>query len=65
MATKKKSPAPSARTTVRLPDDIHRRAKLAAAWSDRKIQDFVAAAVEQYLQVAEEEMKIVRKPKKR
>ena len=52
----KMSPSPAARTTVRLPEEIHRRAKLAAAWYGRKIQDFVAEAVELHLAVAEREM---------
>ena len=45
-----------ARTTVRLPEDLHHRAKLASAWSGTKLQDFVSAAVEQYLLAAEQAM---------
>jgi predicted HicB family RNase H-like nuclease len=56
MPAKKESSQPAARTTVRLPDEIHRRAKLAAAWSGMKIQDLVAAALEEYLTALEEEM---------
>jgi predicted DNA binding CopG/RHH family protein len=45
-----------ARTTVRLPEDLHHRAKLVSAWSGIKLQDFVSAAVEQHLAAAEETM---------
>jgi predicted DNA-binding protein len=37
------------RTTVRLPEDLHHRAKLASAWTGTKLQDFVSTAVERYL----------------
>ncbi|MEI9811204.1 MAG: toxin-antitoxin system HicB family antitoxin [Acidobacteriota bacterium] len=40
---------PSSRTTVRLPEVLHQRAKMAAAWSGVKLQDFVARAVEEHL----------------
>ena len=55
MATSKKS-ATSARTTVRLPERLHRRAKLAAAWSGVKLQEFVAGALEEHLSRTEAEM---------
>lgn len=45
-----------ARTTVRLPEDLHHRAKMASAWSGTKLQDFISAAVEQYLIAAEAAM---------
>jgi predicted DNA-binding protein len=52
------------RTTVRLPEDLHRRAKLVAAWNGRKIQDLIAEAVEHYLPPLEEAMqKASPKPK--
>lgn len=41
------------RTTVRLPNELHRRAKLAAIWSGKTLQDFVTEALEQHLQHAE------------
>jgi len=44
------------RTTVRLPEDLHHRAKLVSAWSGTKLQDLVASAVEQYLEAAEATM---------
>ena len=56
MAEKKSPQSGSSRTTVRLPDDLHRRAKLAAAWSGRKIQDLIAEAVERYLPALEDAM---------
>ena len=56
MVDKKAPQSASSRTTVRLPDDLHRRAKLAAAWSGRKIQDLIAEAVERYLPAVEEAM---------
>lgn len=56
MVEKKAPQSASSRTTVRLPDDLHRRAKLAAAWSGRKIQDLIAEAVERYLPAVEEAM---------
>jgi predicted HicB family RNase H-like nuclease len=45
-----------ARTTVRLPEDLHHRAKMASAWSGTKLQDFVSAAVERHLTDAEAAM---------
>jgi hypothetical protein len=39
-----------------LPERLHRRAKLAAAWSGVKLQEFVACAVEQQLTRVEGEM---------
>jgi len=45
-----------ARTTVRLPEHLHHRAKLAAAWSGMKLQDFIAKAVEQHLASVEDAM---------
>ncbi len=56
MVEKKASKSGSSRTTVRLPDDLHRRAKLAAAWSGRKIQDLIAEAVERHLSTLEDAM---------
>ncbi len=55
MASKSKSMM-GARTTVRLPEDLHHRAKMASAWSGTKLQDFISAAVEQYLIAAEAAM---------
>lgn len=55
MAANKPSTS-SARTTVRLPEDLHHRAKLAAAWSGTKLQEFIAEAVEHHLSIAEAEM---------
>lgn len=45
-----------ARTTVRLPEDLHHRAKMASAFSGTKLQDFISAAVEQHLLAAEAAM---------
>jgi len=56
MGTEKTNAVSGARTTVRLPEELHHRAKLASAWSGTKLQDFVSAAVEQYLVAAEEAM---------
>ena len=39
----------SARTTVRLPEDVHHSAKVAAALLNTTIQEFVAQAVTQRL----------------
>lgn len=55
MATNKPSTS-SARTTVRLPEDLHHRAKLVAAWSGTKLQEFIAEALERHLAIAEAEM---------
>lgn len=55
MASNSKS-ITGARTTVRLPEDLHHRAKMVSAWSGTKLQDFVSAAVEQYLATAEAAM---------
>jgi predicted HicB family RNase H-like nuclease len=54
--TSKSTTSVSARTTVRLPEDLHHRAKLVAAWSGTKLQEFIAEAVEQYLVSAEAAM---------
>lgn len=64
MAEGKPASHSSSRTTVRLPDDLHRRAKLAAAWSGRKIQDLIAEAVERYLPAVEEAMEKKTPPRK-
>jgi len=57
MATNnKKNHTVSARTTVRLPEPLHQRAKMAAAWSGVKLQEFIAKAVEQHLVHAEAAM---------
>lgn len=57
MTLKKAPPPPPSRTTVRLPEAVHRRAKLAAVWSGQKIQDFVAVAVERLLAEVEPAMR--------
>jgi predicted HicB family RNase H-like nuclease len=51
-----KNAATGARTTVRLPERLHRRAKLAAAWSGAKLQEFIADAVELHLARTEADM---------
>jgi predicted DNA-binding protein len=56
MAATKKTSSGGSRTTVRLPEDLHHRAKLASAWSGRKLQEFIATAVEEYLQDVEATM---------
>jgi hypothetical protein len=55
MAIKKKLVS-SGRTTVRLPERLHHRAKLAATWSGAKLQEFIAEAVELHLSRAEAAM---------
>jgi predicted DNA binding CopG/RHH family protein len=49
MTADRKTKSMTARTTVRLPEDLHHRAKLAAAWRGMKLQDFIATAVEMHL----------------
>jgi predicted HicB family RNase H-like nuclease len=44
---------PATRTTVRLPDDIHHRAKKAAVDLHMPLQDFVAEAIELKLKALE------------
>ena len=56
MPMNSKNKSTGARTTVRLPEDLHHRAKLASAWAGTKLQDFISAAVEQYLETAEQAM---------
>ncbi len=56
MVSNGKPSATGARTTVRLPEDLHHRAKLASAWSGRKLQEFIATAVEEYLDTVESTM---------
>ena len=46
--TKKK--VVSGKTTVRLPEDVHHRAKMAAVQLKMSVQDFVAEAVEAQLE---------------
>jgi predicted DNA binding CopG/RHH family protein len=58
MATKTKLLITGSRTTVRLPEELHHRAKMAAAWSGTKLQDFISNAVEQYLEAAEAAMSL-------
>ena len=45
------------RTTVRLPNDLHRRAKLAATWSGKTLQDFVTEALESHLELVEKSIR--------
>jgi predicted HicB family RNase H-like nuclease len=49
MSTKKLAGKITSRTTVRLPEDVHTLAKVAASRSRVKLQDFVAAAVNEKL----------------
>jgi predicted DNA binding CopG/RHH family protein len=58
MSSTKKSTTPSARTTVRLPEHLHHRAKLASTYAGTKLQDFIATAVEQYLKQVESGMNV-------
>lgn len=51
--TKKKA---SARTTVRLPEDVHGRAKAVASWQKISLQEFVSRAVEEKLPALEAKM---------
>lgn len=41
---------------MRIPEDLHHRAKLAAAWSGVKLQDFIAMAVAKHLAQTEADM---------
>jgi predicted DNA binding CopG/RHH family protein len=58
MSSTKNSPSPGARTTVRLPEHLHHRAKLASAFAGEKLQDFIATAVEEYLKQVESGMSV-------
>jgi predicted DNA-binding protein len=58
MSSIKKSPTSSARTTVRLPEHLHHRAKLASTYAGTKLQDFIATAVEDYLKQVESGMSV-------
>ncbi len=51
--TKKKG---STRTTVRLPEDIHGRAKAIASWQKVSLQDFVSSALVEKLPALEAKM---------
>ncbi len=44
------------RTTVRLPNELHRRAKIAATWSGKTLQDFVTEALELHLGQVEQHL---------
>jgi predicted DNA binding CopG/RHH family protein len=57
---KKHTSIAASRTTVRLPEDLHHRAKMAATWTGTKLQDFIATAVEQYLVPVEAAMDLAR-----
>lgn len=49
-----------ARTTVRIPEELHHRAKLAATWSGTKLQEFISEAIERHLIGAEAAMERAR-----
>ena len=46
----------SARTTVRLPEDVHGRAKAVASWQKISLQEFVSNAVTEKLPALEAKM---------
>ena len=56
MAISKRSASANGRTTVRIPEELHHRAKMAATWSGIKLQEFIAEAIERYLVAAESAM---------
>lgn len=49
MAAKKETSTPLKKTTLRLPQDLHRRLKIRAAQEDRQMGDVLTEAVEKYL----------------